>query len=955
MVNDKIVIHGAREHNLKDISLSIPKDKLVVITGLSGSGKSSLAFDTLYAEGRRRYVESLSSYARQFLGQMDKADVDSIDGLNPAISIDQKTTSHNPRSTVGTVTEINDYLRLLWARVGHPICPNDGTLIERQSVDQMVDRVMDLPERSRIQILAPVIRSKRGEHKEVFKRIQRAGYVRVIVDGEMHEITDEFELDKNKRHSIDIVVDRLIVKENIRSRLFDSVEAALRLADGYMDVDVIKGERINFSEYYACPICGFTVGEMEPRLFSFNAPFGACPDCDGLGMKLSVDEDLVIPDKDKSLGEGALVPWANSKYYTAMLEQACTALKIPLDKPYKKLTKRQKDLILNGSKGKKIKFHLEGDFGVNDTVQEFEGILNNINRRYHHPMSKFMRDAMGKYMTELTCSTCHGKRLNEKALAVKVKGKDIAEASDLSIAKALEFFNSVKLSEQEEMIAKPILKEVRDRLTFLINVGLDYLTLSRSAGTLSGGEAQRIRLATQIGSNLSGVMYILDEPSIGLHQRDNDRLISSLKKMRDLGNSLIVVEHDDETMKQADYLVDMGPGAGVYGGKVMAAGTPEEVMKNPHSLTGEYLSGKKIVPVPLERRKGNGKKITVTGAKENNLKDISVDFPLGKLVVVTGVSGSGKSTLVNLILKRALAQKLNNNSAKPGKYESIKGYKNIEKIIDIDQSPIGRTPRSNPATYTSVFDDIRTLFAQTNEAKMRGYTKARFSFNVKGGRCEACHGDGIIKIEMNFLPDVYVPCEVCHGTRYNSETLEVTYREKNISQVLNMTINEACKFFENIPKIHRKLQTIVDVGLGYVKLGQSATTLSGGEAQRMKLASELQKLSTGNNFYILDEPTTGLHTDDIKRLLEVLQRLVDEGNTVLIIEHNLDVIKNADWLIDLGPEGGDGGGQIVATGTPEEVAQVKESYTGQYLKPVLKRDTALTKQIIANKKEQGES
>lgn len=955
MVNDEIVIHGAREHNLKDISLSIPKDKLVVITGLSGSGKSSLAFDTLYAEGRRRYVESLSSYARQFLGQMDKADVDSIDGLNPAISIDQKTTSHNPRSTVGTVTEINDYLRLLWARVGHPICPNDGTLIERQSVDQMVDRVMDLPERSRIQILAPVIRSKRGEHKEVFKRIQRAGYVRVIVDGEMHEITDEFDLDKNKRHSIDIVVDRLIVKENIRSRLFDSVEAALRLADGYMDVDVIKGERINFSEYYACPICGFTVGEMEPRLFSFNAPFGACPDCDGLGMKLSVDEDLVIPDKDKSLSEGALVPWANSKYYTAMLEQACTALKIPLDKPYKKLTKRQKDLILNGSKGKKIKFHLEGDFGVNDTVQEFEGILNSINRRYHHPMSKFMREAMGKYMTELTCSTCHGKRLNEKALAVKVNGKDIAEASDLSIAKALEFFNSVKLSEQEEMIAKPILKEVRDRLTFLINVGLDYLTLSRSAGTLSGGEAQRIRLATQIGSNLSGVMYILDEPSIGLHQRDNDRLISSLKKMRDLGNSLIVVEHDDETMKQADYLVDMGPGAGVYGGKVMAAGTPEEVMKNPHSLTGEYLSGKKIVPVPLERRKGNGKKITVTGAKENNLKDISVDFPLGKLVVVTGVSGSGKSTLVNLILKRALAQKLNNNSAKPGKYKSIKGYKNIEKIIDIDQSPIGRTPRSNPATYTSVFDDIRTLFAQTNEAKMRGYTKARFSFNVKGGRCEACHGDGIIKIEMNFLPDVYVPCEVCHGTRYNSETLEVTYREKNISQVLNMTINEACKFFENIPKIHRKLQTIVDVGLGYVKLGQSATTLSGGEAQRMKLASELQKLSTGNNFYILDEPTTGLHTDDIKRLLEVLQRLVDEGNTVLIIEHNLDVIKNADWLIDLGPEGGDGGGQVVATGTPEEVVQVKESYTGQYLKPVLKRDTELTKQMINNKKEQEES
>ena len=638
-----------------------------------------------------------------------------------------------------------------------------------------------------------------------------------------------------------------------------------------------------------------------------------------------------------------------------MLEQACKALKIPLDKPYKKLTKRQKDLILNGSKGKKIKFHLEGDFGVNDTIQEFEGILNNIDRRYHHPMSKFMRDAMGKYMTELTCATCHGKRLNEKALAVKVNGKDIAEASDLSIANALEFFDSVELTEQEEIIAKPILKEVHDRLTFLINVGLDYLTLSRSAGTLSGGEAQRIRLATQIGSNLSGVMYILDEPSIGLHQRDNDRLISSLKKMRGLGNSLIVVEHDDETMKQADYLVDMGPGAGVYGGKVMAAGTPKEVMNNPKSLTGQYLSGKKIVPVPLERRKGNGKKITVTGATENNLKDISVDFPLGKFVVVTGVSGSGKSTLVNLILKRALAQKLNNNSAKPGKYKSIKGYKNIEKIIDIDQSPIGRTPRSNPATYTSVFDDIRTLFAQTNEAKMRGYTKARFSFNVKGGRCEACHGDGIIKIEMNFLPDVYVPCEVCHGTRYNSETLEVTYREKNIAQVLDMTINEACKFFENIPKIHRKLQTIVDVGLGYVQLGQSATTLSGGEAQRMKLASELQKLSTGNNFYILDEPTTGLHTDDIKRLLEVLQRLVDEGNTVLIIEHNLDVIKNADWLIDLGPEGGEGGGQIVATGTPEEMAEVKESYTGQYLKPVLERDTELTKQLMSKKKKPEES
>ena len=945
MVNDKIVIRGAREHNLKDIDITIPKDKLVVVTGLSGSGKSSLAFDTLYAEGRRRYVQSLSSYARQFLGQMDKPDVDSIDGLNPAISIDQKTTSHNPRSTVGTVTEINDYLRLLWARVGTPVCPNDGTVIERQSVDQMVDRIMALPERTRIQLLAPVIRDKRGEHKEAFKRIQRAGYVRVIVDGVMHDISDDIELEKNKRHSIDIVVDRLVVKESIRSRLFDSVEAALRLSDGYMNVDVIGQEMLNFSEYYACPKCGFTVGEMEPRLFSFNAPFGACPDCDGLGMKLSVDEDLVIPDKSKTLAEGAIAPWSNSKYYTGMLEQACEALVIPMDKPFSKLTKKQRETILHGSK-KAVKFHLTGDFGVNDTTQPFEGVMENINRRYHHPMSKFMRDAMGKYMTELTCSTCQGKRLNEKALAVKVGDKDIAEASELSINKALNFFTDLKFNEQKSTIAKPILKEVRDRLTFLDSVGLDYLTLSRSANTLSGGEAQRIRLATQIGSNLSGVMYVLDEPSIGLHQRDNDRLIASLKRMRDLGNSLIVVEHDDETMRQADYLIDMGPGAGSYGGKVMAAGTPEEVEKDPNSLTGQYLSGKKLVPVPLKRRAGNKKFITIKGASENNLKDIDVKFPLGKLIVVTGVSGSGKSTLVNTILKRALAQKLNNNSEKPGKYKSITGYKNIEKIIDIDQSPIGRTPRSNPATYTSVFDDIRTLFAQTNEAKMRGYTKARFSFNVKGGRCEACHGDGIIKIEMNFLPDVYVPCEVCHGTRYNSETLEVTYREKNIAEVLDMTINEATKFFQNIPKIARKLQTIVDVGLGYVKLGQSATTLSGGEAQRMKLAAELQKLSTGKNFYILDEPTTGLHTDDIKRLMEVLQRLVDEGNTVLIIEHNLDVIKSADWLIDLGPEGGDGGGTIVTTGTPEEVAEVKESYTGQYLKPVLERDTKLTKEAL---------
>ncbi len=948
MASSKIVIRGAREHNLKNIDVTIPKDQLVVITGLSGSGKSSLAFDTLYAEGRRRYVESLSSYARQFLGQMDKADVDSIDGLNPAISIDQKTTSHNPRSTVGTVTEINDYLRLLWARVGHPICPNDGTLIQRQSVDQMADRILALPERSKIQVLSPIIRAKRGSHKDAFARIQRAGFVRVIVDGEMHDISEEFDLDKNKRHTIDIVVDRLVVKDGIRSRLFDSIEAALRLSDGYMDVDVIGKEKLSFSEYYACPLCGFTVGEMEPRLFSFNAPFGACPACDGLGMKLAVDPDLVVPDQDKTLVEGAIAPWAKSKYYMGMLEQTCQALKIPMDKPFKKLTKRQKDLVLNGSP-KEISYHLEGDFGVKDTKQPFEGVIANIDRRYSHPMSKFMQEAMSKYLTELTCDVCHGKRLNEKALAVKVMGKDLAQASDLSIREALNFFSHVDLSEQEAVIAKPILKEVRDRLNFLVSVGLDYLTLSRSAGTLSGGEAQRIRLATQIGSNLSGVMYVLDEPSIGLHQRDNDRLIASLKRMRDLGNSLIVVEHDDETMRAADYLIDMGPCAGVYGGQVMAAGTPKEIMANPNSLTGQYLTGKKFVPVPLERRKGNGQQISIKGAAENNLKGIDVDFPLGKLIVVTGVSGSGKSTLVNQILKRALAQKLNHNSAKPGKYEQITGWENIEKIIDIDQSPIGRTPRSNPATYTSVFDDIRTLFATTNEAKMRGYTKARFSFNVKGGRCETCHGDGILKIEMNFLPDVYVPCEVCHGTRFNSETLEVTYREKNIAEVLDMTISEACDFFKNIPKIHRKLQTIVDVGLGYVKLGQSSTTLSGGEAQRMKLASELQKTSTGKNFYILDEPTTGLHVDDIKRLLEVLQRLVDQGNTVLIIEHNLDVIKTADWLIDLGPNGGDGGGRVVTTGTPEQVAQCQDSWTGKYLKPILARDTELTKRAAAGK------
>ncbi|WP_461218779.1 excinuclease ABC subunit UvrA [Lapidilactobacillus salsurivasis] len=945
MANDKIVIHGARAHNLKNIDVTIPRDKLVVVTGLSGSGKSSLAFDTLYAEGQRRYVESLSAYARQFLGQMDKPDVDSIDGLSPAISIDQKTTSKNPRSTVGTVTEINDYLRLLWARVGTPICPNDGTVISSQSVDQMVDRVLQLPERTKVQIFSPIVRQKKGQHKKAFDMIKREGYVRMRVDGELHEISDEFELDKNKKHDIDIVVDRLVVKNGIRSRLFDSLEAALRLSEGYANVDVIGGEMLVFSEHYACPICGFTVGEMEPRLFSFNAPFGACPDCDGLGVKLEVDLDLVVPDPSLTLRQGALAPWnpISSQYYPELLEQASKSFRINLDKPFNKLTERQRKLVLYGSGEQTFHFHYENDFGgVRDVDTVFEGVIPNVKRRYNDTSSDFTRQVMRQYMTELTCETCHGARLNPQALAVKVAGKDIAEVSEFAVKHALPFFDGLTLSEQKRTIAKPILKEVEDRLTFLQNVGLDYLTLSRAAGTLSGGEAQRIRLATQIGSNLSGVMYILDEPSIGLHQRDNDRLIASLKKMRDLGNTLIVVEHDEDTMRAADYLIDIGPGAGEQGGRVMAAGTPAQVARNAKSLTGRYLSGKEFIPLPLTRRPGNGKKITVQGAAANNLKQIDVDFPLGKFIVVTGVSGSGKSTLVNLILKRALAQKLNRNSTKPGKYAGLLGYKNIDRLIDIDQSPIGRTPRSNPATYTGVFDNMRDLFAQTNEAKLRGYKKGRFSFNVKGGRCEACKGDGIIKIEMNFLPDVYVPCEVCHGQRYNSETLEVTYKGKNIAEILNMTVAEALDFFSAIPKIRRKLQTIVDVGLGYVQLGQPATTLSGGEAQRMKLASELHKQSPGHNLYILDEPTTGLHSDDIKRLLEVLNRLVDDGNTVLIIEHNLDIIKSADYLVDLGPEGGEGGGTIVATGTPEAVAQVAESYTGQYLAPVLQRDRERT-------------
>ncbi|MDV7719371.1 excinuclease ABC subunit UvrA [Pediococcus ethanolidurans] len=952
MANDKIVIHGARAHNLKDIDVTIPKNKMVVITGLSGSGKSSLAFDTLYAEGQRRYVESLSAYARQFLGQMDKPDVDSIDGLSPAISIDQKTTSKNPRSTVGTVTEINDYLRLLWARVGHPICPNDGTEITSQSVEQMVDRVLELPERTKLQIMSPIVRAKKGQHKKIFEKIKREGFVRVRVDGKIHDIEEELDLNKSKMHTIEIVIDRIVVKKGIRSRLFDSFEAALRLSGGYATADVIGGEPLLFSEHYSCPLCGFTVGELEPRLFSFNAPFGACPDCDGLGVKLEVDMDLVIPDQTKTLREGALAPWnpISSQYYPSMLEQACKAFNIDMDTPFEELSNADKKIVLHGSNGKPFHFHYENDFGgVRDVDVAFEGVIENVDRRYRETNSDFTRDVMRGYMRELTCQTCHGYRLNRKALSVKVMGDHIGQVSALPIDDAIKFFNHVELSEQESAIAKPILKEIRDRLSFLRNVGLEYLTLSRASRTLSGGEAQRIRLATQIGSNLSGVLYILDEPSIGLHQRDNDRLIGSLKKMRDLGNTLIIVEHDEDTMRAADYLIDIGPGAGDNGGKVMAAGTPAEVEKVSTSLTGQYLAGKKFIPVPLNRRKGNGKKITIKGAAENNLKKINVDFPLGKFIAVTGVSGSGKSTLVNMILKRVLAQKLNRNSEKPGKYRSVAGVKNIEKVINIDQSPIGRTPRSNPATYTSVFDDVRGLFAQTNEAKLRGYHKGRFSFNIKGGRCEACKGDGILKIEMNFLPDVYVPCEVCKGKRYNSETLEVKYKGKNIADVLEMTVEEALAFFAPIPKIRRKLQTIVDVGLGYVQLGQAATTLSGGEAQRMKLASELHKQSAGKSFYILDEPTTGLHTDDIKRLLEVLQRLVDKGNTVLVIEHNLDVIKTADYLIDLGPEGGAGGGSIVATGTPEQVAEVKESYTGQYLKPILERDKKRTRELSETK------
>ena len=942
MKGPSIVVKGARAHNLKGVDIELPKNKLIVMTGLSGSGKSSLAFDTIYAEGQRRYVESLSAYARQFLGQMDKPDVDTIEGLSPAISIDQKTTSKNPRSTVATVTEIYDYIRLLYARVGKPYCPYHGIEIESQTVQQMVDRILELEERTKIQLLAPVISHRKGSHEKLIEDIGKKGYVRLRVDDEIVDVNEVPQLDKNKNHTIEVVVDRLVVKDGIETRLADSIETALELAEGNLTVDVINGEELKFSENHACPICGFSIGELEPRMFSFNSPFGACPTCDGLGQKLKVDLDLVIPDKNKTLNEGAIEPWepTSSDFYPTLLKRVCEVYKINMDKPYKKLTDRQKNILMNGSGEKEIEFTFtQRNGGTRKRKMVFEGVVPNIDRRYHESPSEYTREMMSKYMTELPCETCHGKRLSKEALSVYVGDYNIGEVVEYSIKNALYYFENLKLSDQDKSIADQILKEIISRLSFLNNVGLEYLTLDRSSGTLSGGEAQRIRLATQIGSRLTGVLYVLDEPSIGLHQRDNDRLINTLKEMRDLGNTLIVVEHDDDTMRAADYLVDVGPGAGNHGGEVVSSGTPNKVMKDKKSLTGQYLSGKKRIEVPEYRREITDRKIQIKGAKSNNLKNVNVDFPLSVLTVVTGVSGSGKSSLVNEILYKALAQKINKSKVKPGNFDEIKGIDQLDKIIDIDQSPIGRTPRSNPATYTGVFDDIRDVFAQTNEAKIRGYQKGRFSFNVKGGRCEACKGDGIIKIEMHFLPDVYVPCEVCDGKRYNRETLEVTYKGKNIADVLEMTVEEAMHFFENIPKIKRKLQTLVDVGLGYITLGQQATTLSGGEAQRVKLASELHKRSTGRSIYILDEPTTGLHVDDISRLLKVLNRIVENGDTVVIIEHNLDVIKTADHIIDLGPEGGEGGGTIIATGTPEEIAQNKGSYTGQYLKPVLERDS----------------
>lgn len=940
-MKDKIIIKGAKVHNLKNVDLEIPRDKFVVFTGLSGSGKSSLAFDTLYAEGQRRYVESLSAYARQFLGQMNKPDVEYIEGLSPAISIDQKTTSRNPRSTVGTVTEIYDYLRLLYARIGVPHCPKCGKEIKQQTIDQMVDRIIELPERTKIQILAPIIRGRKGEHVKVLDNIKKNGFVRARIDGEIIELADEeIKLEKNIKHNIEAVVDRLVIKDDIRSRLSDSLETALTQAEGLVIVNVIGGEDILFSEKFACADCGISIDELAPRLFSFNSPFGKCDSCDGLGTLMEIDEDLVIPDKNKSIAEGAIVPWSGTSgkedsWTYSVLKALSKEYKFSLDTPICELPKEIVDILLYGTNGHKVKVRYERESGTGEFNHAFEGVINNLKRRYFESNSDYIKNEIENYMSNSPCPKCKGDRLKPEALAVTVGGKNISDFCRLAIKEELDFIEGLKLSEKDVIISNQILKEIKSRLKFLVDVGLDYLNLARNAGTLSGGEAQRIRLATQIGSSLVGVLYILDEPSIGLHQRDNDKLIATLKHLRDLGNTLVVVEHDEDTMIASDVIVDIGPGAGENGGKVVAVGTLEDIKKCEESITGQYLSGKKKIEVPSERRAVTDKVITVAGAKENNLKNITVDFPLGVFTAVTGVSGSGKSTLVNEILFKGLHKKLNNSKDNPGRHKEILGTENIDKIIDIDQSPIGRTPRSNPATYTGVFDLIREVFSTTAESRMRGYKPGRFSFNVKGGRCEACSGDGIIKIEMQFLSDVYVPCEVCKGKRYNRETLEVKYKGKNIDEVLNMTVEEAIVFFENVPRIKNKLQTLMDVGLGYVRLGQPSTQLSGGEAQRIKLAYELSKRSTGKTLYILDEPTTGLHIDDVNRLIAILQRLTDGGNTVIVIEHNLDVIKSADYIIDLGPEGGNNGGTILCTGTPEQIAVNENSYTGQYLKKML--------------------
>ena len=942
-MNDKIVVKGAKEHNLKNINVEIPRDKLVVITGLSGSGKSSLAFDTLYAEGQRRYVESLSSYARQFLGLMEKPDVESIEGLSPAISIDQKTTSKNPRSTVGTVTEIYDYIRLLYARVGVPYCPNCGKKIEKQSIDQIVDNVMKLEQGTRIQVLAPVVRGRKGEYTKLFEDLQKDGFARVRVDGEIYELTDEIKIDKNKKHEIEIVVDRLVIKDEIVGRLTESIEVALKHAENMVLIDVVGGKQVLYSCNYACPDCGFSFPELTPRMFSFNNPYGACPKCSGIGFLMKMDEDLIIPDKNKTLYDGVKAFGASTMkkgdtmakmYFESVGKHYGVEIK---NKKIKDLPREFLEKILYGTGTEEIDFEYGSYAGTRKFRAPFEGVIPTLERRHNETKSQGMRDFYELYMSNMHCDECNGTRLKKEILAIKVGNININEMTDLSIRELQQFLQNLELTQSQKLIADMILKEINARLQFLIDVGLEYLTLSRSAGTLSGGEAQRIRLATQIGSGLTGVLYILDEPSIGLHQRDNDKLIATLKKLRDLGNTLLVVEHDEDTMYAADQIIDIGPGAGVHGGKIMAQGTAEEIKNIEGSITGDYLSGRKRIHVPTKRRTGNKKNIEVIGATENNLKNISVKFPLGKFICITGVSGSGKSTLINEVLYKNIAQQLNGSSEKPGKCKQIKGLDNIDKIINIDQSPIGRTPRSNPATYTGAFDLIRDIFAETNEAKMRGYEKGRFSFNVQGGRCESCSGDGVHKIEMHFLPDVYVPCEVCKGKRYNRETLEVKYKGKNIAEVLDMTVEEALEFFENIPKIKQKIQTLYDVGLGYIKLGQPSTTLSGGEAQRVKLATELSKRATGKTLYILDEPTTGLHIADVHRLVDILQRLVDTGNSIIVIEHNLDLIKTADYIIDLGPEGGDAGGEVVAVGTPEQICKNDRSYTGKFLKKYLEK------------------